>query len=90
MEILPLQIKYEHNNLVNNPPFITNHPVHEKLLFYKNEFNNNERDLFKSEYAKDKKDNSFISVCLAGAILASTAAGVFVYKRIINGIKKVK
>ena len=90
MDRLSIQTNYEHKSLVNNPPFITNHPADEKLQLYRNEFRDNGVDLFKSEYSKDKKDNRFITVCVLGAFLAVIAAGVFLYRKLKYGIKKIR
>jgi len=90
MDILPLQTNYDHKNLVNDPPFITNNPVHEKIGFYKKEFNDNGSDLFKSEYAKDQKDNNFITACVLGTLIAIITTAVFLYKKFKSSLKKIK
>ena len=87
MRISPV---YTPQNIVNNPPQITNHPVMEYLNSHVQEFKSNEKDLFhKTLKTEKKKDNlmTFIFVAMLGITIFSLYKA---YKTLKNGLKKLK
>ncbi len=83
MEIVPIQAtsQYDHSRLVNDPPFITNHPILEPIEKSKADFKNNELIMFRKQYAKEKKENGVIWALVLVSLAEAGYFLHFIYKK---------
>jgi len=86
MRITPI---FNPQNIINNPPQITNHPLFEHMQIYSQEFKANEKDLFHQTLKKEKKRDTFMGLFFAASLAIVTFALYRAYKNLKNGIKKI-
>jgi len=81
---------YNHSQLVNRPPFITNYPLIEPIETQKREFKKNEHELFHQEHNKQKTTNGIIWTCVIALPVCIFLAGRYVYKKTQHVLNKIK
>ena len=86
MRITPI---YNPQNIINNPPHITNQPILEHLYCHNQEFKANERMILQQKLKQEKTKDNILSVILIGMLAASGYALYKAYQKLKNGLKNL-
>ena len=81
-KIKKINPNYDHTNLVNSPPFITNYPLLEHRVRIRKEIIGNEKERLQNEVSKYKAKNAFIWSWIIGTLVAITLPIGYAYKKI--------
>jgi len=81
---------YNHSTLVNNPPYISNHPVLDYMDSVRIDFNPYDYAMLRQEVKQQKREETYASCLLAGAIATIGATGIYARNKIKKLSKKLK
>lgn len=87
MRISPI---YTPQNIINNPPNITNHPLFEHFQMRSQEFKANEHDFFHKVLKNEKKKENALTWFFAGSLAITLMCLYLAYRKLKTGLGKLK